>query len=144
MNATAKQLQSIHAALHRYGLLAHKAEMVSSYTNGRSHSSRDMTIEEANAMLQMLHSGKTDEEKKDKMVKHIIAMAHEMGWITESLVVSQDSGVPKPKKDYSALHRWVEKYGYLKKPLGKYKYAELPTLVTAFKNVYYSWLKKPH
>lgn len=144
MNATAKQLQHIHAALHRLGLLRHKADMVSSYTNGRTSSSREMTAAEAQEMLATLNDHQPDEDKRQKMVKHIIAMAHEMGWIKESGVVSQESGVGtlKKKKDYSDLHAWVEKYGYLKKPLNKYSYAELPNLVTAFKNVYAAWLKK--
>lgn len=140
--ATAKQLQSIHAALHIKGLLRHKREMVSSFTNGRSESSRDMSFEEAADMLASLNDHVPDNERKNKMVRHIIAMAHEMGWISESVVVSRESGVLQKKKDYSRLHGWVEKYGYLKKPLGKYSYAELPTLVTAFKNVYQSWLAK--
>lgn len=141
MNATSKQLQYIHAALHRKGLLQHKAEMVSSYTNGRSESSKDMTMEEANEMLQALNGHQPDEEKKDKMIKHLIAMAHEIGWITEQAVVNGQGEVGK-KKDYSRLHAWVEKYGYLKKKLNQYKFHELPTLVTAFKNVYQGWLKK--
>lgn len=144
MNATAKQIQYIHAALHRKGLLAHKREMVASFTGNRTESSKDMTFEEAAEMLATLNDHQPDEDKRQKMVRHIIAMAHEMGWIKESGVVSCESGVGtlKKKKDYSDLHAWVEKYGYLKKPLNKYSYAELPNLVTAFKNVYAAWLKK--
>lgn len=145
MKATPQQLQRIHAALHMQGLLHHKADMVSSFTNGRSESSREMTSDEAAELLQMLNETQSAKQKeqgtKDKMVRHMIAMAHEMGWIKERAVVNGDGQVSR-KKDYTDLHAWVEKYGYLKKPLNKYSYQELPTLVTAFKNVYTSWLKR--
>jgi hypothetical protein len=144
--ANSDQLKKIHAALHRRGLLHHKREMVGGYTNGRTESSKEMYQEEAQHMLDMLNedlqNNQQEKDKRQKMVNHIIAMAHEMGWIKEVMVVSAESGIPAKKKDYSSLHAWVEKYGYLKKSLNKYTYKELPILVTAFQGVYSDWLKK--
>lgn len=142
--ATAKQLQQIHAALHRLGLLYDKANIVETYTGNRTRSSREMTTEEAEKMLGMLNAGlkinSEEKEKKDKMVRHMIAMAHEMGWIKKGTRVT--GGKLQQYNDYSPLYEWVEKYGYLKKELNKYSYKELPKLVTQFKNLYADWLNK--
>lgn len=141
MNATAKQLQYIHAALHKKQLLKHKAEMVASFTNGRTESSREMTAAEADELLRSLNDHQPEADAKDKMIRKIIAMAREMGVVTREPVVGPDGKV-KQKSNYTRLNHWMLQLSYLKKPLNQYSYAELPKLVTQYTAVYMSWLKK--
>lgn len=141
--ATPKQLQCIHSTLHRKGLLQHKREMVSSFTNNRTESSKEMTIEEASDFLKMLFDYQPDQDKRQKMVNSIIAMAREMGVITRQQVVT-DNGL-EWKSDYSKFDEWLlTKSCVKKKNLNGCTYEELPTLVTQYKAIYTSWLHKFH
>lgn len=140
MSITKQQIIALNTALHRKNLMHRKAEIVEAITQGRATSSKDLTFEEAHALL--LDLNKADKEKVDhgkKMRGNIIAMAHEIGFIKEQTVVSEKGMVKK--NDYSHLDNWMLKFSYLKKKLFDYKYEELPTLVTQFKNVYSSTLK---
>lgn len=148
MNATPKQLQSIHAALHRLGLLPHKAEMISSYTGNRSSSSRDMTMEEAAAMLADLNAQQGRQQQahdgRERMIKKIIAMAREMGVIRRQQVI-KPGGEMELKSDYSAFNKWLLEKSCLKKQkLNDVTDAELPRLVTQYKNIYKDFLRRYH
>ncbi|MCC6290174.1 MAG: hypothetical protein IT249_20025 [Chitinophagaceae bacterium] len=142
MKATNKQIQSIHAALHRKGLLRHKAEMVSGFTAGRTTHSSEMTVQEAAALLADINEYTTQQDDRQRMLRYIIAMAHEMGWITQVSAVEHDGKIIQ-KNDYSRLHSWVLKYGNAKKGMNQYNHQELVKLVAAFKNMHREWLNKP-
>lgn len=131
MKATNKQLQAIHAMLYKKGMLKNKPYIIEGATAGRSSSSRDLTFEEANALLQTLNPTQSTMNVSSRLMSKLFAMAFEMGWITEQTLVDGQGGIKK-KKDYSRVHGWVEKYGYLKKPLREYIYKELPKLVSQF------------
>lgn len=142
--ASSATLQKIHAAMHRLGVLEHKAEMVKGYSAEGHESSRDLTEAEALQLLADLNRNQAktarQDDERQKMIRHLFAMAHEMGWIRT--VTHVEGGQLKPRKDYTDLHKWVEKYGYLKKHLNRYSYQELPKLVTQFKSLYMDWLNK--
>jgi len=59
IKATKEQLQAIHAALFMRRLLRHKADIIDGVTQGRSSSSKDLTFDEAHALL-------TDLNREDK------------------------------------------------------------------------------
>ena len=146
MNATAKQLQCIHAALHRQNLLYHKADFVSSFTNGRTESSKEMTIEEASALLQMLNEQQQKDTSesvgKDKMIRQIVAIAREMGVVVRYQAVEGDQ--VKTKSDYRQFNEWLLTKSCVKKAgLNLCSYKELQNLVTQYKAIYQDWLKKP-
>lgn len=134
--ATAKQVAAINAELHRQGLLNRKSEMVDAFTNGRTDHSPEMTIDEARALLSNLYQTKGDMNVSTRLMSKLFAMAHEMGWIPEITVVEGLKLIKK--KNYQRVHDWVEKYGYLKKPLREYTYKELPKLVSIFENNIYN------
>lgn len=141
-NATPQQKKAINTILHKRGLMAYKAEMIGGLTNGRTEHSSELTFAEAAALITSLNQDKAAAQTDDgkKMRGSIIAMAHELGWIKETTVVTA-AGI-KPKKDYTSLDNWMLHFSYLKKKLFDYTYAELPKLVTQFKQVYQSFLKK--
>lgn len=138
--ATDKQKKAIRALLHKQGLLQNKDEIVLSFTNNRTSHISEMNIEEAKDLLGWLFGDQKEKDKAEAMKKKLFAMCHEIGWISVKTYV-QGSEVTS-RKDYSRVHGWVEKYGYLKKPLGEYVYKELPKLISQFEfNVYNPYIQ---
>ncbi|MGQ0739122.1 MAG: hypothetical protein ACT4OJ_08705 [Bacteroidota bacterium] len=132
---TPKQVIAIRAALHRHNLLKHKEEIIDSYTKGRTVHISEMTGPEAGELLSYLNAQTKDMNVSSRLMAKLFAMCHEMGWVPQQTVIEGDK--VKTKKDYSRVHGWVLKYGYLKKPLREYTYKELPKLVTQLeKHVY--------
>ena len=140
------QIAGIQTAIRAKGLLEQKINIVQQYTNGRASSVAKMYFSEAHELLKMLNASPQPSpvgeggKPRDKMIRSIIAMAWEMGWI-KTITKVQPDGSMRKGNDYSDLHSWILKYGYMHKPLNDYKYNELPTLVTQFKEVYKSKMK---
>jgi hypothetical protein len=133
---------AIRASLHRQGLLTYKEEIISSFTKERTVHIGQMTRKEARALLQMLNESQNEQNKSLRLMKKLFAMAHELGWIKEETHV-KPNGETFVKKNYTTVYKWVEQYGYLKKPLRKYSYNELPKLVSQFEiGPYQSFIKK--
>lgn len=101
------------------------------FTSGRSGSSKDLTSDEANALIRHLKQLDPEEVAAEKMRRKIISMAHEMGWRLPGTT----------RADMQRIDSWCVKYGYLHKKLNQYLPAELPALVTQFEAVYKSFLK---
>lgn len=147
MQITKEKISAFYTLLRNNGLADDKAAVCLQISNGRTSHVSSLTYQEAQGWINAMNrQGRTyqDSEEKKKcqpMINKLIATAHEMGWIKQVAEVQPD-GTVKMKKDYSDLHKWVNKYGYLKKPLNDYTSKELPTLVSAFNNVYKAWLKR--
>ena len=139
MNITKEQIITIQTIISQKGLRDQKEVIVTSASNGRTSSVSALTFDEAKTLINLLNS--TPLDRAQKMRKYITAMAHEMNWITKSAQVTRE-GDTIEVNDYSNLHEWISKYGYLKKGLFKYTPNELPKLVTQMEGVYKSWLKK--
>ena len=136
---TKQQIITIHTLLRNKGLSEEKPRIVSEASGMRTIRCSQLTYNEAQQLINVLNGKKQDNasDKGQRMKKHIIAMAHEMGFIKKQQVVLREGGM-KEINNYDDLHAWILKYGYLHKPLDKYNYKELPTLVTQFKQVYAS------
>lgn len=149
------QVKAVNVILRVRGLMEDKEVIISSFTDGRTAHISEMKMHEAR---QLLIAYNKPEKSNHLMLRKIIAMAHELGWIKQQTVVTNLSKELKPqtvepmsvtnskietKKDYSALYGWVLKYGYLKKDLRKYSYNELPKLVSQLEfGPYKSYLSK--
>lgn len=125
------QLSCIHALISKLRLKERKEEMVLGFTSGRSGSSKDLTSEEANAMIRHLKQLDPEEVKAEKMRRKIISMAHEMGWKVAG----------NTRADMQRIDAWCVKFGYKHKKLNQYLPNEMPALVTQFEAVYKSFLK---
>lgn len=127
--ATKNQIIIIGAICSRVRIDAEqKAAMVAGFSNGRCTSSKGLYQEEADAMIKYLQQQyPAGPDKREKMRRNILAMAHEMGW-------KLDNG----KADMDRINLWCQKFG--KKNLNQYSYGELPKLVYAFKQVYHHFL----
>jgi hypothetical protein len=129
---TQSQLVLVHTLLSTNGIKDKddKADIIRSFTAGRTSSSREMTHVEATALINHLKSLDPSERSADRMRKKIISMAHQMGWKTDG------------KLDIGRVNNWCIKFSYLKKKLDAYEYTELPRLVSQFENVYKDYLRK--
>lgn len=125
--ATKQQVKAINAFLATRGLMEMKKQIISNFTNDRTDRSSLLTKDEARALLLYLN----DYAPLERMIKKIVAMAHEIHWIKKTTIVDPKNGVVE-ERDYKALDEWILKYGYLHKPLFQYTYQELPKLLTQF------------
>lgn len=108
-----------------------KEELIYVHTDGRSTSIRDLRFEEADKVIKSLVSGSVQyHTPKEKMVRKILSMAHEMNWELKT-----------GKIDMERVNNWCVNYGYLHKPLDQYTGRELPQLVSAFENMHLKHLK---
>jgi hypothetical protein len=123
----------LHGLLNKAGLMPQKADLVTSFTKGRSESSKELTNDEAKEMITYLTSiTDASDAASQKMRRRIISMAHEMHW---HLPGTQAINMQR-------LNEWCENFSYDKKKLNAYTYNELPKLVTQFKIVYKDYLSK--
>lgn len=134
------QIIAVRAALARKGLMKVKEDIIRGASGGRTSSTAGLTMEEARSLLMALNSDRP-EPANDLMIRKMMAQAHEMGWVKKVKRVGK-SGNIEEVKDYSILYGWIEKYGYLKKPLRDYSYKELPKLVGQLEKVYNGYLNK--
>lgn len=134
---TPKQIQLISTLIHKQGLSANKPEIMESFSNGRTSSTKGLTIEEASELIGFLTKSQSDVNVSSRLMKKLFAMAFEMGWCPSEKVIGPDGQI-KEKRNYSRLHAWVEKYGFGKKPLRSYTYNELPKLVSVFEEKIYN------
>lgn len=147
MNITKTQIAAFYAILRQHNLQDDKAAIVKQISSNRTGSLRELTYLEAQSWINDMNqtgrnfAARQEKKKCQPMINKMIATAYEMGWIKEAAVVKPDGSVTM-KKDYTDLHKWVNKYGYLKKPLNDYTFDELKTLVSAFDKVYLAWLKR--
>ena len=119
MNIQPEQNKILHSLLNSTKMIEQKEALINSYTEGRSISSKDLTYQEAGALITYLKGL----DAAHKMRRKIIRMAHEMGW--------KKAG---SKIDMDAINEWCKKYGFGKKELNSYTEQELPKLVTQFQN----------
>lgn len=148
---TKGQIISIQTIISKSGLKAEKENIVNGITGQRTGSVAALSFAEAATLIELLNGKKqlNDNDKGQRMKRHIIAMAHEIGFVKEENRVMADGEI-KPVKNYDDLHQWVAKYGHLNgklkhlpahQHLNKYPYKDLPKLVTQFKEMYLSKLK---
>lgn len=136
---THTQNKLLHALLAQTNLAGQKATLVCSMTSGRTEKSSEMNNVEANELISYLRTQvaalRSDglDAKADKMRKKILSLAWQMNW-------TYLNTKRQVKVDVNRVNAWCTKYGYLKKPLNDYIYAELPKLLTQFESVYNTYL----
>lgn len=70
-------MKKIHTLLRQLGLMERKPEIVHGFTQGRTESSRDMTLSEAKALIEWLEGSK----ERTNVIRRIWHLAYEMGII---------------------------------------------------------------
>ncbi len=124
------QLKRLHVLLGQTKLMDQKPSLVSSFSNGRTESSRELTDVEAEDLINWLDAQQRINDPGDRQRKLIIHYAHQMGYEREP-----------GKIDMDRVNAWCIKFGQYHKPLNDHTLKELPYLVTQFEQVYKSFLK---
>ncbi len=138
MKRTLDQNRRLHA-LKGELMLDHEVfeDLVYQFTGGRETSSKEMLMEECQAMINHLSLLTKDKgvspeaARADKMRKKIISICHEMN-------LKLDSG----KIDMHRVNYVCQESTYLKKKLDQYTLSELPKLVTQFEQILKSFYAK--
>lgn len=143
---TLQQIKTIHTILP-YSVKNNpeaKADLVSQFTEDESKTStKDLSKHQAEELIYFLKTGKARDwgyyavfDVKNQQHKYLLSLCHQLGWVVYSehyqrLVV-----------DLKRLGSWLQKYGYLHKPLKEYNCHQLPKLITQFGNMVQSHTTK--
>lgn len=124
MQVTKSQLSKIHVQLSQLGLQEKKKMLVLQYTNGRSESSRDLTMQEAKELIMAL----SKYDPCDPMRRKVFSLAYdaEIIWGTTSI----DKKINAIKLDNFLLTR-----GTVKKELKRMTREELIKTISQFKQI---------
>lgn len=128
---TAAQLRMLHVQLRNSGIISEKKEIISEYTNGRTDSSRELTINEANDLLRALCRN----DSRQNEIKAIWHLAYEMGFIYGSS--RDDRKMNSAKLDSFCLSR-----GTVKKPINKQSLIEVRRTHRQFERMYSTFCAK--
>lgn len=139
MRRTKTQNKQIHALLSKLGLKDQKDALALDFSEGRTDRTSELTFLEAQQMILSLssatRSGKsfnynTGVEFKpgNNMRRKIFFFFRKAGYVNA-----------KDQVDVKAVHAWVDRYGYLNKPLMEYDLKELPKLVSQAEAMYESF-----
>lgn len=130
-----KYISAIYAGLSAKGLQDQKEELVSSYTDGRTTSTRGMTTAEALNLISFLNGDQNKkEDKRSKMICYIYSLAYQMNM---TLITKE-----KTKVDTERLDALVKRLSPQNKGLQEHSYDELITLTTLFNKYYKERLNK--
>ena len=116
---TPEQMRQLHALLNELNQMEYKPNIVASFTNRRTASSKELYATEADAVIKHLNEELRKKKEKQKptftasdkeayaekccnMRNAIIAVAHNLGW--------EISEGERKKVDMQRLNAWLEKY----------------------------------
>lgn len=126
-----KQIQRIHTLLRACNLQAQKKSIVYASCEGRSESTKDLTFDEANLLINYLQAEANKYDGANQMRRKIMAICHNLKW------ENSDGSV-----NLETLNKWCLNHSYLKKELQEYTYNELPKLVSQVQRIYSQTFKK--
>ncbi len=142
-----EQIYIFNTLLTKHGLQDDKREIISSISGGRTESTLQLTWWETQQWINAMNkqggkpAGNRPNDPRQRMINSIVAMAREMNMVKRVSVVNE-RGTVEAKSDYRQLNEWMMQKSYLKKMLRQYSYSELPKLVSQFKALYASWMKR--
>ncbi|MDB5029718.1 hypothetical protein [Mucilaginibacter sp.] len=112
--ATKPQIAKIHVLLNNLDIADQKAEMVYNVSNGRTESSKELTIDEARILITFL----AEYDPREKLKGLIFSLAYKAG------IIYGDT--PDDKKMNAAkLIQFIKERGSVKKNLNSMNYSEL-------------------
>lgn len=121
---TIPQIKKIHTLLNNIGALEDKKEIVYAFTNGRTESTKELSLSEARELIQQL----AHNEPSEKHRKAIVYLAYKAGIIYGST-----------KEDYqmnrAKLNMFLRERGTVKKDLEKMSLQELKQVHRQFEAI---------
>lgn len=122
---TTPQLKKIHTLLRQLGLMDSKQEIVHSFTEGRTESSREMTLQEAKCLIDWLE----DSQERTKVIRRIWHLAYEM-----EIIVPGD---PDEKAmNIAKLDSFCKERGTVKKAISAQDLKEVKRTAKQFEAMY--------
>ncbi|MEJ7821972.1 MAG: hypothetical protein WKF85_06600 [Chitinophagaceae bacterium] len=121
---TTQQLSKIHVLLSQLHLIDQKQHIISSFTNGRETSSKEMTLNEATQLIKHLAAS----DPCEKMRKKVFALAYNAG------IIWGDTWEDK-KMNAAKLNQFLLYRGAIKKELSRMNKNELVKVVTQFEYI---------
>lgn len=127
---TPKQLKMVHTLLSQTGLMDWKAEIIHSFSGGRTTSSRELTATEAKNLINRL----LENEERNKLVKRIWHVAYEVGMIFRG---NEDMRINAGK-----INLFCKTNGTVKKPIECQDMAELKRTHRQFEAIHRQYKAK--
>ena len=131
---TTDQNKQLHTLLFKLNIMHQKATLAWSYSNGRTNSTTELTVNECNRLIDYLNSLANpgmksmsssrhkqpinQSESTKKMIRKIYSLAHELRWENPDGSVNTDT-----------LHSWIRTKGKYTKPLRNHTDRELADLI---------------
>ncbi len=122
--ASKAQLQKLHALLSNLGLVDQKQEMVYAMTDGRTTSSKDLSMDEARKLISNL--AKYDPKERQKNL--IFSLAYKAG------IIYGESDADK-KMNAAKLNMFLKERGVVKKELNQMNFDELVKVHRQFEGI---------
>ena len=125
MQITKQQITIIQTIISTNKLAAHKEDIIAGASNGRTTSTKELTMAEANGLIEALQKQYPYQPPTDplhKMRGRILSICHTLGWYKQGR-----------KLDYDRINKFCEKN--LKKRLDKLEKAELQKMIYIFEQV---------
>lgn len=130
---TGAQLKLIHTLLSQKKLMEHKRDLCLGFSNGRTESSRELTLSEARVFIQYLKEDTAGEDAINREKNSIIKRIWHLGYLAG--IIYGDS--PEDKAINSAkLDTFAKERGTVKKPLRQQSVAELKRTVKQFEAIF--------
>ena len=128
---TPKQIKFVRGLLSKLGMAESKDDIVLNHSNGRTTHLSELNYNESKSLIDFLaNQAKVPPSPKDKQIRKILFMCHEMRW-----------ELPGGKINMDRINNFCLTRTAQKKPLDQFTAPELPALVTIFEKVYNDYLK---
>lgn len=134
---------AIEKDLKKRGFDFEREELIEMFTDGEKDSLRELSNEEYHQFIQWLNENNSDgkmfaasfdiseQAVANSQRRKIISLLTKLGYVTA-----------RNKADMPRIYAWVDKYGYLNKPMNQYNSAELPKLVYQAEQFYKSHIER--
>lgn len=122
--------------------MAHKPELVSSFSSGRTQHASELDFREAGELIKYLSNYGTSRETPpplkgdaNNMRRKILSICHQMQWYERDATGNLVLKAGKPVLDFKRIDAFCIKSTPQHKALNLHTAAELPTLITIFKRL---------
>lgn len=130
-NSTPKNFKKLMSLLTKTGLQGRRHAIVWQYSGERTESSKDLTTEEIDNIINDLELHFKDLDKANEMRRKMIAIAHDMRW-----------ELADGSADIKRINNWCIEKGPYKKLLNSHSIKELGIVLGVFEKVYKDYMKK--
>jgi hypothetical protein len=146
MKHTIGRHRRLYGLFHETGTEKFRQDLVFSFSHGRTDSSSELSDLECDELIHHLEKMTRKEHgptlsgvdyKGQQQRRRILSLCYNIGW------VKWNQGKGKHEIDWERLKGWMQKYGYLHKPMNDYTYTELQRLVKQFENMATAVLSTP-